>query len=155
MLTSWSGSIRKECHCSWQGPHEHRRLFPRPTNGISWLVRLTGWWVIRLYLRPWFMPAWRDRQFIVFILQQMAGEFWLRVALVTMVTVRASNVTALFHWIALGGDGLVAARHLWHYGYKPTIYYPKPNKNNLFQVRLKPAIVDPLVIPRFLLPIRL
>jgi NAD(P)H-hydrate epimerase len=34
-----------------------------------------------------------------------------------------------------GGDGLVAARHLWHYGYKPTIYYPKQNKNALYQVR--------------------
>ncbi len=34
-----------------------------------------------------------------------------------------------------GGDGLVAARHLWHYGYHPTIYYPKPGKNELYQVR--------------------
>jgi NAD(P)H-hydrate repair Nnr-like enzyme with NAD(P)H-hydrate epimerase domain len=34
-----------------------------------------------------------------------------------------------------GGDGLVAARHLWHYGYKPTIYYPKQSKNDLYQVR--------------------
>jgi NAD(P)H-hydrate epimerase len=33
-----------------------------------------------------------------------------------------------------GGDGLVAARHLWHYGYKPTIYYPKQSKNDLYQV---------------------
>jgi NAD(P)H-hydrate repair Nnr-like enzyme with NAD(P)H-hydrate epimerase domain len=33
-----------------------------------------------------------------------------------------------------GGDGLVAARHLWHYGYKPTIYYPKQSKNELYQV---------------------
>lgn len=32
-----------------------------------------------------------------------------------------------------GGDGLVAARHLWHYGYKPTIYYPKRSKNELYQ----------------------
>jgi len=32
-----------------------------------------------------------------------------------------------------GGDGLVAARHLWHYGYKPTIYYPKKSKNDLYQ----------------------
>ncbi|RDL40829.1 NAD(P)H-hydrate epimerase [Venustampulla echinocandica] len=31
-----------------------------------------------------------------------------------------------------GGDGLVAARHLWHYGYKPVIYYPKPGKNELY-----------------------
>ncbi|QSZ37002.1 hypothetical protein DSL72_009094 [Monilinia vaccinii-corymbosi] len=33
----------------------------------------------------------------------------------------------------VGGDGLVAARHLWHYGYKPTIYYPKQGKNELYQ----------------------
>lgn len=33
-----------------------------------------------------------------------------------------------------GGDGLVAARHLFHYGYKPTIYYPKQSKNELYQV---------------------
>ncbi|KAI9820053.1 MAG: hypothetical protein M1826_001043 [Phylliscum demangeonii] len=32
-----------------------------------------------------------------------------------------------------GGDGLVAARHLWHYGFAPTIYYPKPGRNELFQ----------------------
>ncbi|KAG4031112.1 hypothetical protein MFRU_010g02370 [Monilinia fructicola] len=32
-----------------------------------------------------------------------------------------------------GGDGLVAARHLWHYGYKPTIYYPKQGKHELYQ----------------------
>ncbi|KAH8588106.1 YjeF N-terminal domain-containing protein [Bisporella sp. PMI_857] len=32
-----------------------------------------------------------------------------------------------------GGDGLVAARHLWHYGYKTTIYYPKQSKNDLYQ----------------------
>ena len=38
----------------------------------------------------------------------------------------------------LGGDGLVAARHLWHYGYKPTIYYPKQSKNDLYQVCLPP-----------------
>lgn len=35
-----------------------------------------------------------------------------------------------------GGDGLVAARHLRHYGYQPTIYYPKRSKNELYQVRL-------------------
>ncbi|KAL8706327.1 MAG: hypothetical protein Q9201_000610 [Fulgogasparrea decipioides] len=32
-----------------------------------------------------------------------------------------------------GGDGLVAARHLWHYGYQPTIFYPKQSKNELYQ----------------------
>eukprot|EP00136_Aspergillus_niger_P001390 XP_001390342.2 hypothetical protein ANI_1_550034 [Aspergillus niger CBS 513.88] len=35
-----------------------------------------------------------------------------------------------------GGDGLVAARHLAHYGYKPSVYYPKQGKNELYQ-RLK------------------
>lgn len=33
-----------------------------------------------------------------------------------------------------GGDGLVAARHLSQYGYKPTVYYPKRSKNELYQV---------------------
>jgi NAD(P)H-hydrate epimerase len=36
--------------------------------------------------------------------------------------------------IGTGGDGLVAARHLAHYGYKPTIYYPKQGKNELYEV---------------------
>ncbi|KZZ98937.1 YjeF-related protein [Moelleriella libera RCEF 2490] len=31
-----------------------------------------------------------------------------------------------------GGDGLVAARHLYHYGYQPTIFYPKRSKNDLY-----------------------
>ncbi|KAK1987696.1 YjeF N-terminal domain-containing protein [Colletotrichum cereale] len=40
-----------------------------------------------------------------------------------------------------GGDGLVAARHLRHYGYKPTVYYPKRSKNELYQ-RLAQQLVD-------------
>ena len=36
----------------------------------------------------------------------------------------------------IGGDGLVAARHLFHYGYQPTIFYPKRSKNELYQVRV-------------------
>lgn len=31
-----------------------------------------------------------------------------------------------------GGDGLVAARHLYHFGYKPTVVYPKRSKGALF-----------------------
>jgi NAD(P)H-hydrate epimerase len=31
-----------------------------------------------------------------------------------------------------GGDGLVAARHLHHFGYKPSVYYPKEGKNELY-----------------------
>ncbi|KAK3167563.1 hypothetical protein OEA41_010690 [Lepraria neglecta] len=32
-----------------------------------------------------------------------------------------------------GGDGLVAARHLFHYGYQPTIYFPKKTGNELYE----------------------
>ncbi|KAI9873697.1 MAG: hypothetical protein M1830_010705 [Pleopsidium flavum] len=35
--------------------------------------------------------------------------------------------------VGTGGDGLVAARHLWHYGYQPTVYYPKQTNNELYQ----------------------
>lgn len=31
-----------------------------------------------------------------------------------------------------GGDGLVCARHLFHYGYTPQIYYPKPTNAPIF-----------------------
>ncbi|CAM9307456.1 unnamed protein product [Ectocarpus sp. 4 AP-2014] len=31
-----------------------------------------------------------------------------------------------------GGDGLVAARHLWQFGYRPTCLYPKPTARQLF-----------------------
>ena len=31
-----------------------------------------------------------------------------------------------------GGDGLAAARHLHHCGYAPTMYFPKPGKNELY-----------------------
>jgi NAD(P)H-hydrate epimerase len=41
----------------------------------------------------------------------------------------------------LGGDGLVAARHLFHYGYSPTIYYPKPGKSDLYS-RLSQQLLD-------------
>ncbi|VUC30373.1 unnamed protein product [Clonostachys rosea] len=40
-----------------------------------------------------------------------------------------------------GGDGLVAARHLFHYGYTPTIFYPKRSKNELYQ-RLAKQLED-------------
>ncbi|TGJ75600.1 hypothetical protein E0Z10_g10974 [Xylaria hypoxylon] len=40
-----------------------------------------------------------------------------------------------------GGDGLVAARHLRHYGYQPLVYYPKRSKNDLYQ-RLAKQLED-------------
>ncbi|CEP11674.1 hypothetical protein [Parasitella parasitica] len=32
-----------------------------------------------------------------------------------------------------GGDGLVAARHLFHFGFKPSLYYPKQPEKDLYQ----------------------
>ncbi|KAJ9085387.1 hypothetical protein DSO57_1014603 [Entomophthora muscae] len=32
-----------------------------------------------------------------------------------------------------GGDGLVAARHLSHFGYSPAVYYPKPSTKDFFK----------------------
>jgi NAD(P)H-hydrate epimerase len=40
-----------------------------------------------------------------------------------------------------GGDGLVCARHLWHYKYEPVVYYPKRPKNELYQ-RLTAQLED-------------
>ena len=31
-----------------------------------------------------------------------------------------------------GGDALVAARHLYHFGYRPTVLYPKPTDKPLY-----------------------
>jgi NAD(P)H-hydrate epimerase len=36
-----------------------------------------------------------------------------------------------------GGDGLVAARHLHHFRYEPTIYLPKPGSKDIYQRLLR------------------
>jgi NAD(P)H-hydrate epimerase len=36
-----------------------------------------------------------------------------------------------------GGDGLVAARHLHHFKYKPTIYLPKPGSKDIYKRLLR------------------
>ncbi|KAF7729996.1 hypothetical protein EC973_003409 [Apophysomyces ossiformis] len=46
-----------------------------------------------------------------------------------------------------GGDGLVAARHLFHFGYKPSIYYPKQPNKDLYQRLLRQC--ENLEIPVF------
>ncbi|KAJ1336068.1 NAD(P)H-hydrate epimerase [Microdochium nivale] len=47
-----------------------------------------------------------------------------------------------------GGDGLVAARHLFHYGYEPSIYYPKQGSNELYQpiLVLRPSTEAPKIL---------
>ena len=42
------------------------------------------------------------------------------------------------------GDGLSMCR--WHYGYKPTIYYPKPTKSDLYEVTFPCVGYDGLII---------
>lgn len=44
-----------------------------------------------------------------------------------------------------GGDGLVAARHLHHFGYQPTIYFPKQGKAEIY-ARLRKQL-EQLSIP--------
>lgn len=55
-----------------------------------------------------------------------------------------------------GGDGLVAARHLFHFGYQPSIFYPKQSGKDLYKVRAlevdqdyrrKPILTDWHVFP--------
>ncbi|GAA5998782.1 NADHX epimerase [Rhodotorula paludigena] len=48
-----------------------------------------------------------------------------------------------------GGDGLVAARHLYHFGYAPSVFYPKESKGEIF-ARLKKQCENldlPLIAP--------
>lgn len=48
-----------------------------------------------------------------------------------------------------GGDGLVAARHLYHFGYAPSIFYPKESNGEIF-ARLKKQCENldlPLIAP--------
>ena len=44
-----------------------------------------------------------------------------------------------------GGDGLVAARHLVHFGARPTIYYPKPIPRAPFEACFRLYIGPPAV----------
>ena len=68
----------------------------------------------------------------MFIHRAKEGRFWWHVDPAT--TVKALSVmSASSELTNVGGDGLVAARHLWHYGYQPTIFYPKQSKNELYE----------------------
>ena len=54
-----------------------------------------------------------------------------------------------------GGDGLVAARHLSAFGYRPSVFYPKPGKSELYSRLVSqcekdqiPFLTDPEAIER-------
>ena len=71
-------------------------------------------------------------QSTVSIHQVKVGRSWWHVDLATTVEL-ISTMTASSQLTNIGGDGLVAARHLWHYGYQPTVFYPKQSQNDLYQ----------------------
>ncbi|EDV25734.1 uncharacterized protein TRIADDRAFT_23664 [Trichoplax adhaerens] len=78
------------------------------------------------------IELFNDYKFSVDQLMEVAG---LSVAVAVGKTYKAGNVLVCCGPGNNGGDGLVAARHLLLFGFRPTIYYPKrPNKtlfNNL------------------------
>lgn len=41
-----------------------------------------------------------------------------------------------------GGDGLVAARHLYHFGYKPSVCYPKRTPKPLYSGLVTQVCID-------------
>lgn len=93
---------------------------------------------------------------IVFILPVADAESSSLAVLETMVCqlLVLSTIPCLIAQLTLelGGDGLVAARHLFQYGYQPTIYYPKRSKNELYQVSndvscIRTPSTSTLVIP--------
>jgi NAD(P)H-hydrate epimerase len=43
----------------------------------------------------------------------------------------------LIYLIDNGGDGLAAARHLTLFGYKSSVYYPKPTDKDLYKELVK------------------
>ncbi|XP_011865099.1 PREDICTED: NAD(P)H-hydrate epimerase [Vollenhovia emeryi] len=45
-----------------------------------------------------------------------------------------------------GGDGLVCARHLKHYGYSPEIYYPKRPSNELYERLLHQCVENDIPV---------
>jgi NAD(P)H-hydrate epimerase len=49
-----------------------------------------------------------------------------------MLAVQEVEYHLLMHDAITGGDGLVAARHLFHFGYQTAVYYPKRSSKQLF-----------------------
>lgn len=91
----------------------------------------------------------RTMQSTEFILLKKAERFWLLLGPATMVSgfpsiriVYSARPSWPMRSLSLsGGDGLVAARHLRHYGYQPIIYYPKRPRNDLYQVRRRDSFI--------------
>jgi hypothetical protein len=137
MLTLSQDSLSQKRCCARPRAYVHRCILNRSVNGTCWPLGLTSRY-FTLFSDNYTLPR-IHKQFIT------RCDLWSHLALVF----KHANLETVFKLQPLnkgkrilvacgpgnnGGDGLVAARHLFHYGYQPTIYYPKQSKNELYQV---------------------
>lgn len=80
-----------------------------------------------------------DYAFSIDQLMELAGLACAQTVLETYPIARFDTVLVLCGPGNQGGDGLVAARHLHHFGYEVAVWYPKAKKDPLFD-RLKKQV---------------
>ena len=145
------------CHCARSRSHEYRGLFNWSIDGTGRHFRLSSWWTFpALSILPDFwVRTHKSLKSIESIHPAKGKGSSLLVDLEIMVrhNQHSSGDESPFRDIKMsiyyhtGGDGLVAARHLWHYGYQPTIYYPKRSKNELYEVSYLARISQSIFTP--------
>lgn len=126
-------ALCRSCCGSGQGAHEHRCFLHRSAHGAGRALRVSGRLPgssteqgqegscrLRSRQQWWVSLPFRGRRFRAWSIFRPAVQ-----------------CCSPRRYGGAGGDGLVAARHLRHYGYQPTIFYPKRSKNELYQVRLE------------------